>query len=76
MSDPKKMYYVTADVTKAVGYQTFKVEAASKEEAILKVSAGGGDFFTAEIEIQGFGIFEVTGEYVIEDEKQNTLRRR
>ena len=68
----RKMYYVTAEVLKASGYQTFKIEAASKEEAVLEVSEGGGDFFTAEVEVTGLGLFEVTGEYEVQDEEQAT----
>lgn len=44
-------YRITADVTKAVGFQTWVVEAASEQEAYEKFMLGDAEFEEEDIEV-------------------------
>lgn len=57
MSNDKKIYYVSADVTSIHGSQTYKVIASSEEEAIKIANDGGGEFECEELEIQDMDSF-------------------
>ena len=57
----KKKYYVTADVTKAAGWQTMVVMAESAEEALALVNSGEGEFHDQEVEVTDLDEWAVSG---------------
>ncbi len=58
--NPARIYCVAAEVANSHGWQQWKVEADSEEEAIEKVSKGGGEFDCEEVEVTALGEFYIS----------------
>lgn len=62
----KKWYHAQLPVTHAVGWQAFRVQAESEEEALALLRKGKGEFVCEEVEVQDLGEPEIVDTQEIE----------
>lgn len=62
-----KRFLFNASVERAEGYQTFRVDAETEEEALAILKQGGGDIYASEVDVVHIGAFEFDQETSLTD---------